>query len=1199
MSEIKKQLIGGLDGDTNPKLLEPTKCLNLMNSRTATNIGGRNLRLESIKGTTGIAQSVYPPYGSSFVIGSCIDEARNRLIYFMWNSFDDHAIYCYDFTSGNTYAVLYDSQVIGGLNFSKSYRIDRNARVVGDLLYWTDNNNPPRRINIEAGIKMNHASYSTTVTRYEYPMNAAVITLHKKPPIRPLTIEKKLSTDVGLTLNVNQIKNNSFKFVYFYTYRDGEVSTLSIHSDAALYNFASETFDVIQINIPTTEIIDQDVQKVTVAVVYLGSGDTCFQIKTWDKSNATDAAAIASHNSGSVTALRYYFTNTEVGVAISPSVLFKAYDSVPRKSKTLENAGYRLFLGNNLSGYNTPVTTSLSAASSTSVSITKTFKSGSARKVSIIFYDKDLVNCFVVKSGSGLVTIPDRTYSTITSYVIDWTLSNADAINEIPDWAYYYAVVSTEDLVSSFFLQARASNVVYATKTSAGVYEFTKTQYLATNAGVAIRMDLLQGYGMGYTYQEGDIVKLWVVLGSSLSMVTLSVIGQEGDWVIAENYNLGETSPFTSALFEIYTPRTQSAAENFFERANLYTIANPTAANRTYSTTSGTLTGDVSLLSRTDFNSAVYTFGTANGGDPAFNRNDDGVATLGASFRNQKAADVNFQTGSSPLSGTAGWGGVTVNNDRWILKNVSATDFRVRAVGKISIYSLNDRTWSVYLEDSDENKTYLITNKEVKAFITYEESFDIELYLKAGSRLFILHEESDGTNNHYIYYRYSEMTLQVYTNTISYNVEAMSPNDKFWQKWITNAGRFQTTGTSGEKQLETAVRWSNTFIDETENNGLSSFEALNQKILTNDLGELNKLQLTSKVNNEQGIVMLGIGTNETVSMYLGEAQLYSNTGAADVVTTDSVIGTVNSLKGSYGTQNPESVIEYKGLVFWIDVLNGRVIQYSVNGLDVISNYGMKRFFQAYCRDYLQNNSNNIDNINGYHHFTTCINPETDEFMITMPALIYENYADTFPSFTSVPSYATSIVDRFDIYDQLNKTMSFKILENVWGSNYNYGGAEWMEYNKGRYVGWKTGTLYLMEDDSVDMNGFFGQNYPIRLCFVVNESPSALKNAVNIAWESSVQPNFTVVLTDTPNSQVTDLSDDQYESIEGVWFSQIFRDRISPNSSGTADEKIYTGDVLLGNPIYVMGEFQVSDTLIYIDYVNVGIDISRGMKQIIT
>lgn len=380
----KREFTKGLNSDLPAKLIPNGQYLNLMNGSVGVSQQGRDMRIETRPGTTLVSQSVYPPYGTHFTLGSGIDIDRRRIVYLNWNSAGYHAIYCYFIDTGLTYAVVYDSQVTGGLGFSKSYRIDRNCRVVGDLFYWTDNNNEYRKINIEAGIKMNHASYSTSVTPYSWPMTQSVIRLIKRPPGAQIGAAK-LGTSTSTLL-----KTFAGTFAFKYIYRDGEPSVWGNPSQFVNHNEDSDNSQYVTVGwgAGTGEIIDQDVQEIWVGVSY-GNNPTRFVVKRWNKSNAADLAVINSFNAGTG-ALQYDFYNDIVGDADSLENSVKPFDSIPTKGKTIEYADNRLFLANYLKGYNTPTTTSLSG-SVTSVAFGTRFKSYSSYQIGIVLDRKSVV----------------------------------------------------------------------------------------------------------------------------------------------------------------------------------------------------------------------------------------------------------------------------------------------------------------------------------------------------------------------------------------------------------------------------------------------------------------------------------------------------------------------------------------------------------------------------------------------------------------------------------------------------------------------------------------------------------------------------------------------------------------------------------------------------------------------------------------
>ena len=166
-----------------------------------------------------------------------------------------------------------------------------------------------------------------------------------------------MASSIPITIDYNFIKNEAFRFSWKYWYRDNEESVLGAFSNLIDRNLTSETYDTVKLVCPLQEYIEQDVQSIDL-VVQFADDDSSFVVKSWDKNNPTDLAEIQAHNNGSA-ALTFYFFNNQVGIPLDPAYVVKQYDSVPRKSETLTFAKNRLFVGNNLSGFDTPISTSL------------------------------------------------------------------------------------------------------------------------------------------------------------------------------------------------------------------------------------------------------------------------------------------------------------------------------------------------------------------------------------------------------------------------------------------------------------------------------------------------------------------------------------------------------------------------------------------------------------------------------------------------------------------------------------------------------------------------------------------------------------------------------------------------------------------------------------------------------------------------
>lgn len=1001
---------GHLDADSAPFAVPINAWVNAENVRSASTDKGVTATLESIGGTLRI--STPSPSVSFIEIGSTSDVVGNRIIYAYYNlNTSQHKIEVYDKTDNVIYLALLSSQVTGGLNFSKDYLI--HGFVENGIWYFNDNYNPPRKLNIDAAIKMNNPAYSTSQTAYTNPLEADVITLIRKPPSYPLVVSKTTSGAV----TVNNIESFAGQFAWMYTFRDNEKSVLSPVSKLINYNSVTDTYNAVTVVATdatgTAEHISQDVQTVNFCVRY-DKSPSFFIIKTWDKRITADALAIANHNAG-IDPLDFTFLNDKVGIALDAAYSVKPFDSVPRLTETIAPGLNRLMLGNNLEGFNTPVLTSLTATLTSATTTTPfqnpSFHSASAYQIGIIFrdrYKRVIGNVFT--QDSLRVQVPDRNYSlSIYYYYIAWTLSNAVASSEIPSEAYYYEIVITKNLRTRFFVQAKSGGMKYAIKDPiTGIITYQDT-YISSAYGLAFNASLLNSEGMGYQFQDGDILKLWQ--SSSSTIYSLAVIGQDGNYIISKLQDLGSFTTQPDIIYEIYSPYKEQVSEPYWTTGETYAVTNPTQSIRTYSTVSGQIYGDIYLFNR-------------------------------------------FYPGGSGI----------------------------------------------------------------------------------------------------------------------YIAENMSPNPKFWKIWNTNSGEANFVLNSIEVRKPTAVRWSNVLIQGSQTNGLSTFDALDEKILPENLGVLRKLQQTSKVQ-EQGNVMLAIGEDDTASLYLGEVQVVGADRNAFLAQAPNVIGTVNILKGNFGTVNPESVIEYRGLVIWFDAGNGRWIQYASNGLFPISNYKMTRFWKLWAAQFLSMPASQIEAFGGRPFVFTTIDPAHDELLISIPQLMADPPKGYLPTFSLDIDAQLTVVYPFDILDFRGKTMVYDLKNDRWTGSYSFN-PEGFATLQNQLYSFKNGQMYLHNQYSNQCE-FYGVQYKPKIMFVSNMAASIIKSYNAVAVEANQPPSYLYLYNDYPYQQISDLADYQFRSLEGVWNATILRNIIQPTATGNVVTGRLTAERMRGVYMYFMAEFTVT------------------------
>ena len=191
----------------------------------------------------------------------------------------------------------------------------------------------------------------------------------------------------------------------------------------------------------------------------------------------------------------------------------------------------------------------------------------------------------------------------------------------------------------------------------------------------------------------------------------------------------------------------------------------------------------------------------------------------------------------------------------------------------------------------------------------------------------------------------------------SYSTELMNPSDDYFLNWVQITGRPNLVPDDVSSQNKvTGITFSETKIPGSKVNGLSKFSALDEDRLDEVTGPLRKLTLTTKTQST-GTVMLAISENESTAIYLGESQLQgASSGNQFLSVSKSVIGTKNTLQGSFGTINPESVVTNEGRAFWFDAKNSTVVRYTGEGLMPIGDLKMKTYFREKAKEVFRNDS---------------------------------------------------------------------------------------------------------------------------------------------------------------------------------------------------------------------------------------------------
>ena len=226
-----------MNKDTDSRILPPGEYRDAQNISISKSEGSDVGALENVLGNRALV-NINDLLGSTVknleVIGHLMDIQGNRIFIMLTNYNDSssdqlsnfaptnsgHYIYCYNVINGTT------TELVSGnfLNFSKTHPI-YGINLIEDLLFWTDDRNQPRKINVESALASPSTSsnpYYTTedqisVAKY-YPYNS--IRMYKK--LGPFSI-----TSAGTATTFAANSNGLVQVGDIVTSNDGTIAAIS------------------------------------------------------------------------------------------------------------------------------------------------------------------------------------------------------------------------------------------------------------------------------------------------------------------------------------------------------------------------------------------------------------------------------------------------------------------------------------------------------------------------------------------------------------------------------------------------------------------------------------------------------------------------------------------------------------------------------------------------------------------------------------------------------------------------------------------------------------------------------------------------------------------------------------------------------------------------------------------------------------
>jgi hypothetical protein len=1102
--------------DVDDRVIKPNEARMAVNFRFGastedTNLSGGTLVL----GNTEL--SFTPPVGINKVVGTYSDLESRNVYFAMFNSNGDHGMYSIDGTTDVISRIVYGPW----LKFQSGDEYNVSIVAVRGLLYWTDNVNPPRMVNIEKGIRTQQQPPSVSPDLYPGAVEDWQYTQVKRPPGQALIVNPQLGPeDVSQTFKNISITETGQQYSYYYVYDNNEESRLAPYS---LNTYANYNIELL---IPNEEYFSYTVQNSLIkAIVYV----------------------VRNGNNGVWRELRYVKNTTPVQVqtvrnvltdikgAIGSDITDARYDSVPLQSATNEVAQNRL----NHANY-------------------------------VVDYDYDTS----VQISASIKSINDASQSP------RWTSGDLGVVENFSflPWGRYTIGV---ELVDKYGRTQPISGYVDVTAPYMDE-EYTALNSVSYLGPRAVPLNPTNQYSqVGINiYDQGGGVQRYNNLVCEYS---ISLNKPLPDWVDRVNIVRSTSKNITTmvqSLGYIYLwYKDQEGANIFFYMVQQQLVPYQAGANSIYLNRNEIFDGGSVDVKYTFQGYAIK----ANPSTPITKKDNQYITiypTYNALFATQynqasqqKPNDVYYNSEKLKYKVSDVIGDlILVSKDDQIIKHpsvdvtllnteISLTPYsypvcvydnsvggRVDAENPAKYVPLNYNFTVTEETNVDEQVVYVTDKSYSRAdFLNIiSTNLDVVGFLKGDAYMCRARKEYRSiysTIYLYVYGQYSGNSGQQRIvikkdQTVRYNALlwygtfiSMSPRDIWRPEWNQDIGQVNTTNYLDSKDLRQSnqICFSNPTIGSTQVNGLNKFNSLDFRSAPAENGAITSLVTTNATQREPG-VLLAIGTYGVSSFYYDAIQLTNVDGTNNVTTTDSYLASQRPLLGQYGTTRPMSVTKTPlGTVYWwSDVVND-LIRYTNAGLERLGNtFSFANFLR---RTY---NDNPL--------LITWYDQVTDEINLLGKFQSTSVFSERYKTFQGVRSY-WAIGPSGPIYPERAIGLPTK---QYWFVN----GKVFMADVKASKV-------------DVPDNFLFGSFRNPQVSLVTNESPAAVKrwNQIKVFGNKPTQVSLIAPIDDGGELR-SSVSPDYFISRKGDWEAAIRR--ASNTTGGLLAGKLMESRIIYSN-----------------------------------
>ena len=345
-----------------------------------------------------------------------------------------HGLFEYDQKTKQLTSLIVSTQ----LNLHQNYPVT-GINIVDDLLFWTDNRNYPRKINVVTA--RNNTSYYTAAADIDNLISVAKFAPYESPTLISTTRESSISSTF--------MEDKLIRFSYRWQFEDNEYSTLAPFTPV-IFSRLNET-DTINSSLANFGEIETFVNAINQVQLQIptptGYGINSVELIYKESSSGT-LYVVDDQEVTTEPFVNFTYSSTDPFRTLPPDQLTRVYDAVPIKAKAQEVAGGRLVYGNFLQNFDIPnISFSVARTGETSARndnlTNQSVKSRRTYQVGIVLADKFGRQSPVILSSSGTDTvfIDSNTGDASSTTAFNALRITFTDTTQIPTWAYSYRVV--------------------------------------------------------------------------------------------------------------------------------------------------------------------------------------------------------------------------------------------------------------------------------------------------------------------------------------------------------------------------------------------------------------------------------------------------------------------------------------------------------------------------------------------------------------------------------------------------------------------------------------------------------------------------------------------------------------------------------------------------------------------------------------